>query len=107
MGSFESQIHINILLAFFIPSIVYLADAVGTQTETVVVRGLSLGVPMRRMVSRELLSGLAIGVTLAAVAGPLVLVALGRHGRGDFSRTGRVGCMLHRYSGCDGTAMAV
>lgn len=60
------------MLAFFIPGIVYLADAVGTQTETVVVRGLSIGVGMRRMVVRELLAGLAIGIALAAVAGPLV-----------------------------------
>jgi magnesium transporter len=51
---------------------VYLADAVGTQTETVVVRGLSVGVAMRRMVRRELLVGLAIGLALAAVAGPFV-----------------------------------
>ena len=49
-----------------------LAHAVGTQTETVVVRGLSLGVPMRRMVGRELLAGILIGVTLAAVALPFV-----------------------------------
>ena len=61
VGWFEAQLQTNLLLAFFIPSIVYLADAVGTQTETIVVRGLSLGVPMNRMVSRELLSGLAIG----------------------------------------------
>ena len=72
VGWFETQLQLNLLLAFFIPSIVYLADAVGTQTETIVVRGLSLGVPMGRMVSRELLSGLAIGATLALVAGPLV-----------------------------------
>ncbi len=55
------------MLAFFIPGIVYLADAVGTQTETIVVRGLSVGVTMQRMVGRELLAGLAIGFTLAAV----------------------------------------
>ena len=60
------------MVAFFIPGIVYLADAVGTQTETVVVRGLSLGISMRRMVGRELLAGLLIGVALAAVALPLV-----------------------------------
>jgi magnesium transporter len=54
------------------PGIVYLADAVGTQTETVIVRGLSLGVPMRRMVSRELLAGVVIGLALAAITGPLV-----------------------------------
>ena len=49
-----------------------MADAVGTQTETVVVRGLSVGVAMRRMVGRELLAGLAIGIVLAVVSGPLI-----------------------------------
>jgi magnesium transporter len=72
VGWFESQLQQNIMLAFFIPGIVYLADAVGTQTETVVVRGLSVGVGMPQMVGRELLAGLAIGLALAAVAAPLV-----------------------------------
>ena len=57
VGSFEAHLQMHLMLAFFIPSIVYLADAVGTQTETVVVRGLSLGVPMRRMVGRSCLQG--------------------------------------------------
>jgi magnesium transporter len=72
VGWFEAQLQHKVMLAFFIPGIVYLADAVGTQTETVVVRGLSVGVAMRQMVGRELLSGLAIGVVLAVVAGPLI-----------------------------------
>ncbi|NGZ97217.1 MAG: magnesium transporter [Nitrospira sp. WS110] len=72
VGWFEAELQHTVMLAFFIPGIVYLADAVGTQTETVVVRGLSVGVAMRRMVGRELLSGLAIGVVLAVVAGPLI-----------------------------------
>ena len=72
VGRFENHLQETVMLAFFIPGIVYLADAVGTQTETIVVRGLSVGVTMRRMVGRELLSGLAIGFTLAAVAGPFV-----------------------------------
>jgi magnesium transporter len=72
VGWFEAQLQQKVMLAFFIPGIVYLADAVGTQTETVVVRGLSVGVGMGRMVRRELLAGLAIGLTLGAVAGPLV-----------------------------------
>jgi magnesium transporter len=72
VGWFESQLRNSLMLAFFIPGIVYLADAVGTQTETVVVRGLSVGVGMRRMVWRELLAGLAIGLALGIVAGPLV-----------------------------------
>lgn len=72
VGWFETQLQHQVMLAFFIPGIVYLADAVGTQTETVVVRGLSVGVKMRQMVTRELLAGLAIGLALAAVAGPVV-----------------------------------
>jgi magnesium transporter len=72
IGWFEAQLQQKIMLAFFIPGIVYLADAVGTQTETVVVRGLSVGVGMGRMVRRELLAGLVIGFALAAVAAPLV-----------------------------------
>ena len=72
VGWFEVQLQYKVMLAFFIPSIVYLADAVGTQTETVVIRGLSVGVGMREMLARELLTGLAIGLALAAAAGPLV-----------------------------------
>lgn len=69
---FERTLEQTVMLAFFIPSMVYLADAVGTQTETVVVRGLSVGVPLRRMVARELLAGAAIGVVLALMAGLFV-----------------------------------
>lgn len=72
VGWFETQLQDRVVLAFFLPGIVYLADAVGTQTETVIVRGLSVGVRMRQMVRRELLAGLAIGLALAAVAGPVV-----------------------------------
>jgi magnesium transporter len=72
VGWFEIHLRETVMIAFFIPGIVYLADAVGTQTETVVVRGLSVGVPMRRMAPRELLAGVAIGMALAAVAGPLI-----------------------------------
>jgi magnesium transporter len=72
VGRFEAQLQVHILFAFFVPGIVYLADAVGTQTETIVVRGLSLGVPIGKMISHELLAGLAIGAALALIAGPLV-----------------------------------
>jgi magnesium transporter len=72
VGRFEDLLRRQVMLAFFLPGIVYLADAVGTQTETVIVRGLSLGVPIGRMVRREVLAGLAIGLALGAIAGPLV-----------------------------------
>ena len=34
VGSFEDELRTQLLLAFFIPAVVYMADAVGTQTET-------------------------------------------------------------------------
>lgn len=72
VGWFETQLREKVILAFFVPGIVYLADAVGTQTETVVVRGLSVGVSLQQMVRRELLTGLMIGVALAVVSFPVV-----------------------------------
>ena len=44
----------DVRLAFFIPGIVYMADAVGTQTETLIIRGLSVGVPIRRVFRLEI-----------------------------------------------------
>jgi magnesium transporter len=59
------------MLAFFIPGIVYLADAVGTQTEALVIRGLSVGVGIGHVVRREIYTGLFVGITLALVFLPL------------------------------------
>lgn len=72
VSRFEIQLQQTVMLAFFMPGIVYLADAVGTQTETVVVRGLSVGIPLRRMAVRELIAGVAIGVALGVVTAPLL-----------------------------------
>lgn len=69
---FEHQLSALVMIAFFVPGVVYLADAVGTQTETVVVRALSVGVPLRHMVWREVLTGLAIGLAVAVVSWLLV-----------------------------------
>ena len=40
-----------------VPGVVYIAAAVGMQTETLAIRGLSLGVGIRRVAVRELLTG--------------------------------------------------
>lgn len=72
VGRFQAQIEEKLVLAFFIPGIVYLADAVGTQTETVLVRGLSVGVPVGRVAVLELLAGVVIGAALAIISAPLV-----------------------------------
>lgn len=73
VGAFEGRLRENVLLAFFMPGIVYLADAVGTQTETVVVRGLSVGVGIKRFALRELVTGVLVGATVAAAFFPIVL----------------------------------
>ncbi len=74
VGGFEERLRTEVALAFFIPGIVYMADAVGTQTEAVIVRGLSVGVPARGVVGRELATGAAMGATLAVVAYPMALL---------------------------------
>ena len=65
VAGFEAELQRTVLLAFFVPAVVYMADAVGTQTEAVVIRGMALGVPLRRVAARELATGLVIGVLLA------------------------------------------
>ena len=59
------------------PGIVYMADAVGTQTETIIIRGLSVGVPIRKMIWREILAGLAIGFVLAVISSLLIWLQWG------------------------------
>ena len=75
--AFEDDLQANILLAIFVPSVVYLADAVGTQTEAVVIRGLSVGISIRQVARRELASGLVIGLAVAAVFYPFATIAWG------------------------------
>ena len=53
MSAFEAQLDANLAVAYFVPGIVYLADAVGTQTETLAIRGLSVGVGIRRIIGRK------------------------------------------------------
>ncbi len=77
VGAFEQELADVVLIAFFIPGIVYLADAVGTQTEVIAIRGLSVGVGIGRIVGREALTGLATGVLLGVALLPLVVVVWG------------------------------
>lgn len=77
VSSFEEAISAQVALAFFLPGVVYMADAVGTQTETVVVRGLSVGVPVARVARREAWTGLIIGVIVAVLFVPLGWMVFG------------------------------
>jgi magnesium transporter len=76
MSRFERLLEARLAVAFFVPGIVYLADAIGTQTEAIAVRGLSLSrASLHDLLGGELRTGLLIGATLAALSFPAVLLA--------------------------------
>lgn len=77
VSSFEATLSELVAVAFFVPGVVYLADAVGTQTEAVVIRGLSVGVSIRTVVGREALTGAAIGLAVAVVFAPVAWLVWG------------------------------
>ena len=69
MASFEQALDERIAIAYFVPGLVYLADAVGTQTEAIAVRGLSLShASIGTLLAGELRTGVLIGLLLGLVA---------------------------------------
>lgn len=78
VARFEQVLEARLAVAFFIPAVVYLADAVGTQTEAIVVRYLAAGpAPLWRLLRGELLTGLLIGLCLGLFVFPATLLAFG------------------------------
>jgi magnesium transporter len=78
VAQFEQVLEAQIAVAFFIPAIVYLADAVGTQSEAVAVRGLSLtDTGIGRLLAGEVSAGALMGVVLAVLAGAFTIVVFG------------------------------
>jgi len=77
LGAFEAQLEANVIVAFFVPAIVYMADAVGTQTETVLIRALAAGVTTRAVIARELVTGIVMGVVIGTVFAGFVALGWG------------------------------
>ena len=78
MAKFEQALETQIAIAFFVPGLVYLADAIGTQTEAVVVRGLSLShSTLGALLGRELRTGLLIGLVLGSLVFLMVWIGFG------------------------------
>jgi magnesium transporter len=75
---FEKALEQRVTVAFFMPGIVYLADAIGTQTEVIAVRGLSFShaVGLRSFFS-EMRTGFLLGLALALPTFPGVWWAFG------------------------------
>jgi magnesium transporter len=79
VAQFEHTLRAQIAIAFFIPAIVYPADAVGIQSEAVAVRGLSLTqFGIGRLLIGELSTGVLMGLALALLAGLFVVAASAR-----------------------------
>jgi len=73
VAGFEETLREQIAVAYFIPALVYLADAVGTQTEAVAVRGLSVTrLGIGAILARELATGALLGAVLAVLGGVAV-----------------------------------
>jgi len=73
MAAFESTLSATITVAFFVPGIVYLADAIGTQSEAIAVRGLSLTRSgIGHLLAAELRTGMLLGAILGLLSLPLV-----------------------------------
>jgi len=77
VGAFEVQLKETVLLAFFLPAVVYMADAVGTQTETVLIRGFAAGIRMKDVIFREVVTGALIGIFVGVLFYPFALLGWG------------------------------
>jgi magnesium transporter len=76
MASFEHALAANVTVAFFVPALVYIAGAIGTQAVSVAVRGLANDtVAIGELLRDELIIGLAIGATLGLVSYVAVTLA--------------------------------
>lgn len=78
MTWFETTFQSKLAIAFFVPAIVYLSGAIGTQTTAIAVRGLSLSnVPIQDLVGGELRTGLLIGLVLGVLTIPFTWLMFG------------------------------
>ena len=70
VSRFQYLLEAKLQLAFFIPVIVYLSDAVGTQTETIYIRNLSIFKDnFYKYLAKELLVGSYLGAILGLLIG--------------------------------------
>ncbi len=78
MVEFEQSLSANVAVAFFVPALIYIAGAIGTQAVSVAVRGLSVDdIPIAGLLKDELVVGMAIGASLGLISFILVFVAFG------------------------------
>lgn len=65
---FEGALEQKLALAFFIPVIVYMSDAVGTQTETLFIRALAIEkIAFKKYLLKEIVIGFLLGAVLSVL----------------------------------------
>ena len=79
VSKFEGILAADVRLAFFIPIIVYLSSAVGTQSETIYVREIAerAKIDFRRYILKETLVGFGLGIISGAILGAIAAYWLG------------------------------
>jgi magnesium transporter len=78
MVGFEQSLSANVAVAFFVPALVYIAGAIGTQAVSVAVQGLSTeNISIKVLLQDELVIGIAIGASLGLISSILVFAAFG------------------------------
>lgn len=78
VSKFELSLRENIALAFFIPIMAYMSDAIGTQTETVFIRALTdLKFNIAKYITREILVGVILGSVFGFMSGVAAFVIAG------------------------------
>ena len=76
MVGFEQSLSANVSVAFFVPALVYIAGAIGTQAVSVAVQGLSTeNISIKALLQDELVIGIAIGASLGLISSILVFAA--------------------------------
>lgn len=73
VGFFEHTLSSYITLAMFMPALVYMSDAIGTQSETIIIRAMAL--EPKFQIKKYLLREAKVGVTIAMVCGTIVSLA--------------------------------
>lgn len=76
VGFFEDTLKVQLVLAAFIPVVVYMADAVGTQIQTIFIRSLALDhqLDLRKYILRELKVNLALAFVLSIIISGISLL---------------------------------
>ena len=78
MAGFEQSLSTNLTVAFFVPALVYISGAIGTQAVSVAVLGLTGDhIAITRLLRDELIIGMAIGALLGLISFVLVFAAFG------------------------------